>query len=714
MQPSSHDDLDQTDELPRLDVAAYEATLAGAGEDPLSRTDTWAVGALQELDLPQEDDEAIAELPSRTRGEKLVISGSADLTINVDGLLKRITELETGISAARTANDELERRCQSLDGDHTELEQRLQALQAQNARLTEHSSISYERTQRLEQQLRDQLAQHTTWLNETEASRNADELKSERARAVLGQQLEQAEVRIAELEQGHARLQDELNESLALAANRATVIAELQRSLTEKDNIAYGLGRNLAAKLADYDALYSVLTQRDAAVASLEKTRDELDRQLQLSLANGEALALQVASANQRATHSNELFSERDRQIEQRNRELAALNAQIERLSGELQIASNERDSSRNDLALQKEQHDRLQLALAAHTQEVATLRESLQGNEASLTKLQGELELASAARDELAASTAELAGTSAELATVRREAAEIWTELETQSALTRAREEALASAHQTVADLQSTTEELQRALTEATNKIQRLCAASHDDTQLLMARNTELAAANQQLEEQQPLIRSLEQAIRARDVLVEGLRGEVRTAQDERAIMASQLDKTRLRAKAMAQQIFQKDNRIATLKADLAVHTEALAAIRRDVSRVEGGPEALAADHAERALAPVDHEGDVIVLNRKVMSIGRTNDNDIFIPSKMISRHHARLLVGPNAVIVEDAGSTNGCYVNDQQVKQHVLHEGDVLTIGDRKFRLIIRAPGDTRLRANVISFNEGRRGGD
>ena len=433
-----------------------------------------------------------------------------------------------------------------------------------------------------------------------------------------------------------------------------------------------------------------------------------------MSLANTEALSLQVASANQRATQSNELFGERDREIEQRNRELAGLNAQIERLSGELQTASTERDTSRSALTVEKEQQDRLQQALAAHTQEVATLRESLQGNEASLTKLQGELELASAARDELAARTAELASTSAELASARREAAEIWTELETQSALTRASEAALASAQQTVADLQSAREELQRALTEATNKIQRLCAASHDDTELLMARNAELGALKKQLEERQPLIGSLEQAIRARDALVDDLRGEVQTAQDERAIMADQLEKTRLRAKSMAQQIFQKDNRIATLKADLAVHTEALAAIRRDVSRVEGGPEALAADHSERALAPVDPEGDVIVLNRKVMSIGRTNDNDIFIPSKMISRHHARLLVGPNAVIVEDAGSTNGCYVNDQQVKQHVLREGDVLTIGDRKFRLIIRAPSDTRLRANVISFNESRRGGD
>ena len=108
--------------------------------------------------------------------------------------------------------------------------------------------------------------------------------------------------------------------------------------------------------------------------------------------------------------------------------------------------------------------------------------------------------------------------------------------------------------------------------------------------------------------------------------------------------------------------------------------------------------------------LEPINHEGDPILLNRRVMTIGRTNDNDIFIPSKMISRHHARLLVGPNAVIVEDAGSTNGCFVNDQQIKQHVLREGDILSIGDLKFRLSVRAPDGTRVRDNVVDFDPAR----
>jgi pSer/pThr/pTyr-binding forkhead associated (FHA) protein len=90
----------------------------------------------------------------------------------------------------------------------------------------------------------------------------------------------------------------------------------------------------------------------------------------------------------------------------------------------------------------------------------------------------------------------------------------------------------------------------------------------------------------------------------------------------------------------------------------------------------------------AERFLEPVGHDSAPFVLNRKVMTVSRTDDNDICIPSKMVSRHHARLLVGPNAVIVEDIGSTNGCYVNDHAIRKQLLREGDVLRIGDRNFK--------------------------
>jgi len=154
------------------------------------------------------------------------------------------------------------------------------------------------------------------------------------------------------------------------------------------------------------------------------------------------------------------------------------------------------------------------------------------------------------------------------------------------------------------------------------------------------------------------------------------------------------------------------RDNRLAALKADLAVHVETLATIRQDVSRVGTDGSIVRPEAQEKFLQPVDHAGEPIALNRKIMTIGRTEENDICIPSKLISRHHARLLIGPNAVIVEDTGSTNGCYVNERQVKQQLMRDGDVLAIGDLRFRLTTRggeaqrAPQGSNTGSNVIPF--------
>jgi hypothetical protein len=232
--------------------------------------------------------------------------------------------------------------------------------------------------------------------------------------------------------------------------------------------------------------------------------------------------------------------------------------------------------------------------------------------------------------------------------------------------------------------------QELEQALAEARRNTERLRAVSNDDTKLLNERSAQLSALRAELDTRLREQAGFESALNARDTLIADLRAEMRTTQEERAIMSDQLTKMRARVKTLTQQVFDRDNHIAVLNADLAVHTEALAAIRRDVDRIDPSASLPVAEAApERMLEPVNHEGEPILLNRRVMTIGRTNDNDIFIPSRMISRHHARLLVGPNAVIVEDAGSTNGCFVNDQQVKQHVLREGDVLMMGDLKFRL-------------------------
>ncbi len=62
---------------------------------------------------------------------------------------------------------------------------------------------------------------------------------------------------------------------------------------------------------------------------------------------------------------------------------------------------------------------------------------------------------------------------------------------------------------------------------------------------------------------------------------------------------------------------------------------------------------------------------------------IGRSPDNEIYIKSKFVSRHHAQLISDDKGCIVEDLNSTNGVFIRDRQVKKHQLRNGEVITLG-------------------------------
>ncbi|WP_082947575.1 ATP-binding cassette domain-containing protein [Mycobacterium sp. E2479] len=63
---------------------------------------------------------------------------------------------------------------------------------------------------------------------------------------------------------------------------------------------------------------------------------------------------------------------------------------------------------------------------------------------------------------------------------------------------------------------------------------------------------------------------------------------------------------------------------------------------------------------------------------------IGRANDNDIVIPEVLASRHHATLIPTPTGTEIHDNRSINGTFVNGVRVDSAVLHDGDVVTIGN------------------------------
>jgi ABC-type multidrug transport system ATPase subunit len=65
-------------------------------------------------------------------------------------------------------------------------------------------------------------------------------------------------------------------------------------------------------------------------------------------------------------------------------------------------------------------------------------------------------------------------------------------------------------------------------------------------------------------------------------------------------------------------------------------------------------------------------------------IKIGRANDNDIVIPEVLASRHHATLIPTPHGTEIHDNRSINGTFVNGARVDTAVLHDGDVVTIGN------------------------------
>jgi len=71
----------------------------------------------------------------------------------------------------------------------------------------------------------------------------------------------------------------------------------------------------------------------------------------------------------------------------------------------------------------------------------------------------------------------------------------------------------------------------------------------------------------------------------------------------------------------------------------------------------------------------------------RDVTLIGRREDCDFRIPLGDISRKHCRLVKEDGALKVQDLGSSNGTFVNNQRVQALALSPGDTIQIGGVSF---------------------------
>ena len=76
-------------------------------------------------------------------------------------------------------------------------------------------------------------------------------------------------------------------------------------------------------------------------------------------------------------------------------------------------------------------------------------------------------------------------------------------------------------------------------------------------------------------------------------------------------------------------------------------------------------------------------------------MLIGRSQDNDLFLPSRYLSRHHAAILPTEQGhYYIVDLNSANGVLVNGKSVASSLLFNGDILALGQFRIKVELGEP--------------------
>jgi predicted component of type VI protein secretion system len=88
--------------------------------------------------------------------------------------------------------------------------------------------------------------------------------------------------------------------------------------------------------------------------------------------------------------------------------------------------------------------------------------------------------------------------------------------------------------------------------------------------------------------------------------------------------------------------------------------------------------------------LVPLDGSPP-IELVKDLTLIGRTEDCDLRIDHKSISKIHCVLAVTDGLVLVRDLGSTNGTRVNGQRIRRGILLPNDHFAVANFRYRLKI-----------------------
>ena len=628
--------LEATDELPALDVAAYEAEVAAREAAESAASGLTLTG--NELPVAEARDNCATGAASRV--------ADADVMSEVERwIVQKTEELRAQQVALRAAQRERTAGVARVDALSRELAASSENLEALNnrARILE-GELAGER--------------------EAAQRRVAELDEAQRAAARLGQEL--TDVRAAEARQSAALaasgalLQQRSAALEALQSTHTALVADRERARQDQAHLCERLAAEREQLQARLASCLERLQNREAHRTIYETTWRELDGEL--------------AAATRRAEEH-----------EGRANQLAA---ELEASERRLRDVVRERDEARriHETALAQQAIERvasertrsaLESRLAELTTEGADARARLLAMEAALTDTQRRAQVEALANE---AATERLRETEAEIASGQRELADARLEI--------------ARGRASLSDLTADLERSQTILAEQS----RLLEERESVAQAMAARHLEvvelIAPLRQQIEELTARLATPSQERRALEERVAALTKEAAESHSRLIRLESMNVELRATVKQLHAALAERDAELQRATRIAATNAYALGRVQSSIDELGRGltaSEGAPAETQVSILTRVDGGQNHSFVLRARTTIGRNPDNDLSLTMGSVSRHHAVLIPGFHSALLQDLGSTNGVLVNKRRVRCARLEHGDVIKLGEAQFRYTV-----------------------
>lgn len=501
-------------------------------------------------------------------------------------------------------------------------------------------------------------------------------LKAEQKQGQLEVTARDKELRSFEEELGV--VQTERDQALLDVSLRDKELSAFEEQLgvvqTERDQVLLDVGlrdKDVGDLTKQIDVLQAEREQVKRDISARDKALDDLREQLDALQCETEQAQQDIRARDKDLGNLRNLLDASQSETEQAQQDISARNKELRDLNEQLDALHSEREQAHLDIAARDEDLRELKELLESQSKETEMLAGSVGDRSGEVRRLNTVLKKSEKALQKSEEASAKLA-----------------TDLKQEKS-------AAKRANVNVDKSKAKIEELDRLKSQLQSKVSDLTA--------------DLKEAQQQAAE----VTSLDKKEAALKQELEDLSGQLDGRGEELAKLESALKESReecesLRSsdeelKSATEAISEKESRIAELEGELASQKEeiseakALLAGEQTASHAKLSGSDIESTQAARTITSIE-----VVWGGKVtqvmeigkdhsrIMIGRSDNSELCLDSKFVSRHHALILITDEGAFIEDLNSFNGTTVNSKAITRCALHPNDKVTVGDFKLRPI------------------------